>query len=106
MSDVLAIIHEHMSDLIALCEEFGVARLEVFGSATTSSYDHLRSDIDFLVTFPPGYDYGPWLSRYVEFKERLSDLFGRPVDLVESRDFENPYFARAVEESRRLVYAA
>jgi predicted nucleotidyltransferase len=106
MSDVLAIINEHMSDLIALCEEFGVERLEVFGSATTGEFDPLLSDIDFLVTYPADYNFGPWLGRYFDLKERLADLFGRRVDLVMAKEFRNPFFARSVEESRRLLYAA
>jgi uncharacterized protein len=100
------IIEEHREELIALCREFGVARLEVFGSVMTPEFDPERSDLDFLVTYPPDYDYWPWLGRYQELEERLAALFGRDVDLVIAKPFRNPYFAEAVEETRTLLYAA
>jgi predicted nucleotidyltransferase len=100
------IIEEHREGIIALCREFGVAKLEVFGSAATGAFDPASSDIDFLVTYPPGYDFGPWLGRLQELEERLADLLKRPVDLVMAKPFRNPYFAKSVEESRRPIYVA
>ena len=100
------IIQDHLDELVALCKEFGVERLEVFGSVVTDTFDPLLSDIDFLVTYPPDYDYGPWMGRVTELRERLSDLFRRRVDLVIAKEFKNPYFQRSVDESRRVLYAA
>lgn len=100
------IIEAHKDELTALCREFGVARLELFGSATTPEWDPTRSDLDFLVDYPPDYDFGPWMSRFFAFQQRLSSLFGRPVDLVMNHRFRNPYFARAVDQTRQLLYAA
>jgi len=100
------IIQDHFDELVALCKEFGVARLEVFGSVVSDQFDPLLSDIDFLVTYPPDYDYGPWMGRVFEFEERLKELFKRRVDLILAKEFRNPYFRRSVEESRRLLYAA
>jgi predicted nucleotidyltransferase len=37
----------------ALARAFGGDRLEVFGSAATSKVDPVRSDVDFLVEYPP-----------------------------------------------------
>lgn len=99
-------IEERMDQLRALCAEFGVARLEIFGSAATGAFDPLLSDLDFLVTYPPDYDFGPWLGRYFDLKERLRDLFRRRVDLVMAKEFTNPSFAQSVASSRRLLYAA
>jgi predicted nucleotidyltransferase len=101
-----SIIEQHKDKLIALCREFGVARLEVFGSVMTGEFDPARSDIDFLVTYPPDYDFGPWLTRFQELEERLSALFQWRVDLVIAKEFRNPFFARAVKQTRQLVYAA
>ena len=103
---VHAIIQEHLDELTALCREFGVERLEVFGSVVTGAFDPLLSDIDFLVTYPTCYDYGPWMGRVQDFEQRLSELFGRRVDLIIAKKFRNPYFARSVDQSRRLLYAA
>ncbi len=100
------IVNRHRTELVELCREFGVDQLEVFGSAATGRFDPARSDIDLLVTYPSDYEFGPWLTRYFDLRDRLVELLGCPVDLVIAREFDNPYFARAVQESRRLVYAA
>jgi Nucleotidyltransferase domain len=47
-------IKEKRDALAALCRRYGVARLEVFGSAARDAeFDASRSDVDFLVTFTP-----------------------------------------------------
>lgn len=89
-----------------LCREFGVARLEIFGSATGAAFDPERSDVDFLVEYLPNTDLGPWMTRYFELEERLAELLGRPVDLVMVGALRNPYFIQSVNDSRRLLYAA
>src|SRR5215203_4682535 len=58
------IIAEHLEAIRGLCREFGVARLEVFGSVCTPDFDPERSDVDFLVEYPPDHEYGPWLSNH------------------------------------------
>jgi predicted nucleotidyltransferase len=100
------IIETHREAIQALCREFGVARLEVFGSVVTDAFDPARSDIDFLVTYPEHYEFGPWLKRYFELKRRLESLLGRPVDLVMSDAIQKPRFIQSVHEQRRLLYAA
>lgn len=53
------LIADNLHQIRHLCEEFGVVRLDVFGSIDTSGFDPGRSDVDFLVTYPDGYDHGP-----------------------------------------------
>jgi predicted nucleotidyltransferase len=103
---MIPLIEGHLEEIAALCREFGVARLEVFGSAATGAFDPERSDIDFIVEYAPGTDLGPWLTRYFELKERLEELLGRAVDLVMAGAPRNPYFIRVMNQSRRLLYAA
>ncbi len=100
------LIEQHLEAIRALAREYGVARLEVFGSAVTDAFDPDHSDADFLVEYPPDYEFGPWLTRYFELQERLAALLGCPVDLVMAGAMRNPYFIRTVNESRRLLYAA
>ena len=76
------LIEQHRAAIRALCEEYGVTRLELFGSAATDAFDPNQSDIDFIVEYPPDYEFGHWLTRYFEFKDRLEALLGRSVDLV------------------------
>jgi len=78
--------------IAALCRRYGVMRLEVFGSAARGrDFDHARSDADFLVEFGPE---PISLTAFLDFKEALEALLGRPVDLVERG---------AVEESRNYI---
>ena len=74
------------------CEQHGVARLRVFGSATTDRFDSATSDLDFLVDFLPGARRG--IRPYLALKEDLERISGRPVDLLEAPAVRNPYFAR------------
>jgi predicted nucleotidyltransferase len=103
---MIDLIEEHRGEIEALCREFGVTRLELFGSAATGEFDPERSDIDFLVDYPPDYDFGLWLSRYFEFKERLEEVLGLPVDLVMMSAMRKPWFIEAVNQTRQLLYAA
>src|SRR5215204_987608 len=103
---MLPLIQERTEEIHALCREYGVARLEVFGSATGNAFDPERSDVDFLIEFVPGTPLGPWMGRYFELQERLEALLGRPVDLVMTGALRNRFFIRSVNQSRRLLYAA
>lgn len=100
------LIEQHMAAIRALCVEYGVARLEVFGSAATEAFDPDRSDVDFIVEYPANYDFGLWLTRFFELKERLETLLGRPVDLVMAGAIRKQHFIDAAAESRQVLYAA
>ena len=79
--------------LAEICRRYGVARLEVFGSAARGAdFDPGRSDVDFLVTFEPLVRKD--LVAFVDLKEALEQLLGRSVDLVERE---------AVEASRNYI---
>lgn len=81
-----AAIAEKREAVAALCRRFGVQRLEVFGSAARGTdFDARRSDADFLVSFAPGASDS---SQFMDFKDALEALLGRPVDLVEREALE------------------
>ena len=99
------IIEPQVANIAALCRQFGVRRLEVFGSAAGSAFDSEHSDIDFLVDFDP--EGKPDLfHRYFGLNEALARLFERKVDLVMVGAMRNRYFIESVAETRKLVYAA
>ncbi len=100
------IIERHREAIRELCQAYGVTRLELFGSAATDDFDPDRSDIDFIVAYPPDADLGPWLSRHFEFRDKLETLLGRPVDLVMAGAIRKPRFIQAVNETRQVLYAA
>ncbi len=98
-------IDKNRDQIAALCQRFGVRRLEVFGSAASGSFDPERSDVDFLLDFGAEYDR-MLFSRYFGLKEALEKLLGRNVDLVMLGALANPYFIESVNRTRKLVYAA
>ena len=91
--------------LAELCRRYDVVRLEVFGSAARGvDFNPDTSDADILVEFDPNSDLRP-LEQFFGLVDALSDALGRPVDLVESHEFRNPYLRASINESRELVYA-
>lgn len=102
---MIALLHDKREELAALCREFGVARLEVFGSASTGDFDPETSDLDFLVLFQD-LPAGEHARRYFGLLDALEELFGRRVDLVDPRPLRNPYLIADINRSRELLYAA
>ena len=100
------VIRTHLASIQALCREYGVAQLELFGSAARADFDPARSDLDFLVTYREEADLGPWLGRYFELGTKLEALLGRPVDLVMAGSLHNPYLIRSINRDRTVLYAA
>jgi uncharacterized protein len=98
------LIDPHREEIQRLCHQFGVQRLDLFGSAADDSFDPQRSDIDFVVDFGPGAQ--PELfNRYFGLNEALAALLGRKVDLVMAGAMVNPYFIASVSRTRQPVYA-
>ncbi|MCX6704577.1 MAG: nucleotidyltransferase domain-containing protein [Candidatus Woesebacteria bacterium] len=75
---MVKLIDEHREELIDLCRKYYVKKLEVFGSAATGEFGQ-SSDIDFLVEF---------------------DSEANP------HRFDNFYFIRQVNQTRRQIYAS
>jgi predicted nucleotidyltransferase len=100
------LISDNLEAIRALCREYGFVHLDVFGLVTTDAFDPDSSDVDFIVEYPPDHDYGHWLNRYFDFKERVEDLLGRSVDLVMASAMQKPRFIESALETRRELYAA
>jgi uncharacterized protein len=99
------VLRAHKARIDIACRRFGVERLELFGSATTKSFDENASDLDFLVTFNAE-SRKKAFDNYFGLLESLEEIFGRPVDLVTAASVRNPYLVREIENQRQLVYAA
>src|SRR3990172_8485884 len=98
------VLDPHLAEIPDLCRRYGVARLELFGSAAGDAFDPQRSDLDFLVEFDA--DSSRPFDRFFGLKESLEAMYGRPVDLVAAGSLQNPCFIEAVNKTRRVVYAA
>jgi predicted nucleotidyltransferase len=90
-------------DLAAFCEQYGVAKLSLFGSVLRDDFDSSRSDVDVLIEFRPAAIKS--LFTLVRMEQRLSRLFGRTVDLNTPGSLSK-YFRDEVMESAEVLYAA
>ena len=100
-----AIVESRREEVAALCRQFGVKRLEVFGSAARDDFDEARSDVDLLVEFEKRAGAGGFRP-YFDLKDALERLFARHVDLAEAGAVRNPYIRADIDRYRQLLYAA
>ena len=101
---MIALITQKRDRIAEHCHRLNVRSLEVFGSAADGTFDPEKSDIDFLVEFGD-HEHLDLAERYFDLEKNLMALFGRKVDLVIARPFENPFFRANVEASKEPVYA-
>ena len=87
--------------LAAFCQEHGIKRLAIFGSALREDFGP-ESDIDVLVEFEP--ERIPGLLGIAGMELELSELFtGRKVDLRTPEDL-SPYFRQDVLATAEVQY--
>ena len=87
--------------LAAVCARYGVARLLVFGSVARGTAES-SSDIDVLYELLPGRRLG-W--EIEQLADELSDVLGRPVDLVSATALHRRLRGAVLAEAQPL-YAA
>ncbi|MDE0718383.1 MAG: nucleotidyltransferase family protein [Rhodospirillaceae bacterium] len=91
--------------LAAFCERWHVSELALFGSILRDEFGP-ESDIDMLVTFSPGGTPG---LAFVSMADELSDMLGRPVDVLTRPSVErsrNYIRRKAILEAAEVIYAA
>jgi len=89
-----------MQRLDDLCRRYGIARLEVFGSVVRGEAT-ADSDVDLLYELPRGVP--GW--GIADVQVEMSELFGRPVDLVSKRALHRDLRPVVLAQAREL-YAA
>ncbi len=90
--------HERLREV---CERYGVASLDVFGSVARSE-EKQDSDVDLLYVLKPNARLG---FRLFDLEDELAALFGRPVDLI-ARKSINKYIRERVLAEAQPLYAA
>jgi predicted nucleotidyltransferase len=98
------LLKSNLKQIEALCERYGVVRLDAFGSILRDDFS-AKSDIDFLVLFKRDEQTNAF-NQYFDLKEALEALLQRDVDLVCANAIRNSFFQQEVERSRFLLYAA
>jgi predicted nucleotidyltransferase len=101
---MISLVTQKKNEVSALCKQFKVRRLDLFGSAATENFSG-ASDLDFVVSFT---DEEPreYARCYFSLANALEKLFQRRVDLVTERSIRNPYFREEIEQTRQPVYGA
>jgi len=87
-----------------ICKKYHVKELYLFGSAATYGF-YEESDLDFIVKFDRQGFEGAF-DQFIDFKQELEHIYGRPVDLYHLKKFRNTIFQKEVERSKELLYAA
>ena len=87
--------------LADVCARYGIAQLMIFGSVARGTAEP-SSDVDILYELQPGRRLG-W--EIEDLSDELSELFGRPVDLVSQAALHERLRAAVLAEAQPL-YAA
>jgi len=100
---MIAEVANRQQEMIALCKQYEVIRLGLFGSAARGDFDHETSDLDFLVLFDrrEGMDY---VRRYFGLSHDLESLFGRKVDLITEGSVKKERLRQAIEQDLVRIY--
>lgn len=101
---MIRLVADNVSQIRAICEQFGVERLELFGSASRGDFDPDTSDIDVIVDF---LDYGFGVSdRYFGLVDALEALLGVHVQAEFARTLKNPHIIASIQDERVTLYDA
>ena len=98
----MGIVDRNIEDLKRLCTMYNVEKMYLFGSALNSNFNK-ESDVDLLVKFK-AIELSKYFDNYMDFKEKLENLFGREVDLVEEQTLRNPILIDSINKSKELIY--
>lgn len=99
------VLENKLGAIAEVCVRHGVVRLDAFGSALRDDFRPGESDVDLLVEFGPMEPYAR-VDAYFGMLEELRALLGLDVDLIIAGAVKNPYIARDIERTRRMLYAA
>ena len=100
---MIEITEEQMARVRELCDEYGVVKLELFGSAATDAFDPACSDVDLIARFAEHSELD-YVDRFFGFAEALEALFGRPVDLLTDQKFRNIILQKSVDANRKTLH--
>lgn len=99
-----AILTDRLDEIVAICQEYGVRHLYVFGSAVHGTFDPATSDLDFMVDLG---EYEPEIAlRYSRLYRALETLFDRDIDLITTNSTGSARFLDHVIATREHIYAA
>lgn len=98
----MELIDKNIDSIRSLCDRHKVRELYLFGSIVTDRFSD-SSDIDILIQFG-NITVDQYFDNYMDFKDELEKLLGRPIDIVENQAIRNPIFRRIVDRDKKLIY--
>ncbi len=100
---MIDLIQQKRGAVAEACRQFGVGRLEIFGSAVRGDFDMQKSDLDFIANFLPPLHPGV-ADRFFGLAEALEKIFARPVDLLTESMLRNPVLRDEANRDRTPIY--
>lgn len=98
---MIARIEEHREEIARLCQEHGITRLSLFGTAVKGGWRPGESDIDVLIDL----EYGPGVGgRFMRFASSLERLLGVQVDITTERSVSSEEFRDELRRTAVTVY--
>jgi uncharacterized protein len=85
------------------CSQYYIKSLVAFGSALKDDFND-DSDIDLVVEIDSTEKDLDHFSVYFDFKESLSKVFNRKIDLISKNSLNNPILKKNIERNSLLVY--
>jgi predicted nucleotidyltransferase len=100
--ELMNLINQNIELINKLCKSHKVKRLYAFGSVLTDKFNE-QSDVDLIVDFSD-IQLLDYADNYFDLKFSLEDALKRSVDLLEEKAIKNPYFKKAIEKNKQLIY--
>lgn len=98
----MKLIELNLNRIFELCKMYNVKTLSVFGSILTNRFND-SSDIDMIVEFN-NENIDDYVSNYFNFKDALSTLFKREVDLLEAKGIKNKFLLQNINRTKQVIY--
>lgn len=99
---MIDIVASRQSEIEALCKEYEVRRLALFGSAAKGTWREGSSDLDFLVDIG---DYENRVDRrFMGFLAGLERLFGDDVEVVSEPAAKSKEFRAELQRTAVILY--
>ncbi len=91
-------LHLKKHEIESLAASFGAENLRIFGSVARGT-ERDDSDIDFLVSFPKGYDL---FSQRLPLQQALNVLTARTIDLLPEHEINKHLRDSIIQEAKPL----
>ena len=98
----MKLIELNLNRIFELCKMYNVKTLSVFGSILTNRFND-SNDVDMIVEFN-NENIDDYVSNYFNFKDALTTLFKREVDLLEAKGIKNRFLLQNINRTKQVIY--